>query len=66
MFILLIYFLVALIIFNVFLWIYDAKKSKESIVRSKKAFKIGVIVTILSYFILLTYGLISYWADKHK
>lgn len=66
MFILLIYFLVALIIFNVFLWIYDAKKSKESIVRSKKAFKIGVIVTILSYVILLTYGLISYWADKHK
>lgn len=66
MYILLIYFLIALIIFNVFLWIYDTKKSKESIVRSKKAFKIGLIITILSYVILLTYGLISYWMDKHK
>lgn len=66
MYILLIYFLIALIIFNVFLWIYDAKKSKESIVRSKKAFKIGLIITMLSYVILLTYGLMSYWADKHK
>ncbi len=66
MFILLIYFLIALIIFNIFLWVYDAKRSKESITRSKKAFKIGLIITILSYVILLTYGLISYWADKHK
>ena len=66
MFILLIYFLIVLIIFNVFLWIYDAKKSKDSFIISKKAFKIGLIITILSYVILLTYGLMSYWADKHK
>jgi hypothetical protein len=64
MYLLLIYFLIALIIFNILLWVYDAKRSKESIVRSKKAFKIGLIITILSYVILLTYGLICYWMDK--
>ncbi len=66
MYILLIYFLIALIFFNIFLWIYDAKKSKDSIIRSKRALKISIIITILSYVILLTYGFISYWVDKHK
>lgn len=64
MYLLLIYFLIALIFFNIFLWIYDAKKSKDSIIRSKRALKIGLIITILSYVILLTYGLINYWMDK--
>ena len=63
---LLIYFLLALIFFNIFLWIYDANKLKVSIVKSKKAFKIGLIITILSYVVLLTYGLISYWLDINK
>lgn len=66
MYLLLIYFLILLIFFNVFIWIYDERRSKNSILRSKKAFKVAIIITILSYILLLIWGFIQYEIDKHK
>jgi quinol-cytochrome oxidoreductase complex cytochrome b subunit len=66
MYLLLIYFLILLIFFNVFIWIYDERRSKNSILRSKKAFKVAIIITILSYILLLIWGFIQYQIDKHK
>jgi len=66
MYLLLIYFLILLIFINVFIWIYDERISKNSIVRSKKAFKVAIIITILSYILLLIWGFIQYQIDKHK
>ncbi len=66
MYLLLIYFLILLIFFNVFIWIYDETKSKNSIVRSKKIFKIATIITILCHIVLLIWGFIQYQIDKHK
>jgi quinol-cytochrome oxidoreductase complex cytochrome b subunit len=66
MYLLLIYFLILLIFFNVFIWIYDERRSKNSILRSKKAFKVAIIITILSYIVLLIWGFIQYQIDKHK
>lgn len=66
MYLLLIYFLMLLIFFNVFIWIYDERRSKNSILKSKKAFKIAIIITIISYILLLIWGFIQYQIDKHK
>lgn len=66
MYLLLIYFLMLLIFFNVFIWIYDERRSKNSIIRSKKAFKIAIIITIISYILLLIWGFIQYQIDKYK
>ena len=66
MYLILIYFLILLIFFNVFIWIYDERRSKNSILRSKKVFKVAIIITILSYLILLIWGFIQYQIDKHK
>jgi quinol-cytochrome oxidoreductase complex cytochrome b subunit len=66
MYLILIYFLILLIFLNVFIWIYDERRSKNSILRSKKAFKIAIIITILSYIVLLIWGFIQYQIDKHK
>lgn len=66
MYLLLIYFLMLLTFFNVFIWIYDERRSKNSIIRSKKAFKIAIIITIISYILLLIWGFIQYQIDKHK
>jgi len=66
MYLILIYFLILLIFLNVFIWIYDERRSKNSILRSKKAFKVAIIITILSYIVLLIWGFIQYQIDKHK
>ncbi len=64
MILLLLFFLVALVLFNIFIWIYDATKLKDAIQRSKKLFRLGIVITILSYLLLLTMGLIDYLKSK--
>ena len=49
MLVLLITLLFLLIIFNLFIWIYDSTNIKSSIEKSKKIFRIGIVVTIISY-----------------
>ncbi len=64
MILLLLFFLVTLILFNIFIWVYDATKLKDAIQRSKKLFRVGIAITILSYLLLLIMGLIDYLKSK--
>ncbi len=64
MILLLLFFLVTLILFNIFIWVYDATKLKDAIQRSKKLFRVGIVITILSYLLLLTMGLIDFLKSK--
>ena len=51
MFVLFITVLTVLIIFNLFIWIYESNKLNTSIEKSKRILRVGLIVTILNYLI---------------